>query len=44
MAKVYDTAIFVSEYLMWKRVNCNNGPKMKNIEEIHKDIYQLVKK
>ena len=44
MKKVYDNAIFVSEYLNWTNIKCNTKDKMKGIEEIHEEIYKKVKK
>ena len=44
MRKVYDSAMFVAEYLSWDMIKCNDGNKMRSIEEIHEDIYRLVKK
>ena len=44
MKNVYDSAMFVSEYLSWDMVECNNGNKMRSIDDIHKDVYRLVKK
>lgn len=43
MKKVYDNAIFVSDYLKWDKIECFNGSKFKEIDEIHKEIYNLVK-
>lgn len=44
MKKVYDNALFVADYLNWDKVNCNIDDKMRSIDEIHKDVYTLVKK
>ena len=44
MKKVYESALFVADYLSWDRVNCNDGDKMRSIEDIHDDVYKLVKK
>ena len=38
MRKVYESAIFVADYLNWKKIKCDDGNKLKSIEEIHKDI------
>lgn len=43
MKKVYESAMFISEYLGWDKVECNKTNKMKSIDEIHEDIYKLVK-
>lgn len=44
MKKVYDNAMFVADYLSWDKVKCNDNDKMKSIEDIHEEIYNLVKK
>lgn len=38
MKKVYDSALFVANYLGWKKIVCNNGDEMKPIEEINEEI------
>ena len=44
MKKVYESAMFVADYLGWSAVQCNNGNQMKSIDEIHEDVYKLVRK
>ena len=44
MKKVYDNAMFLADYLGWTKIKCNEGNKMKSIEQIHKEIACLVKK
>lgn len=44
MKKVYDNAMFVADYLNWEMINCEENGKMRTIEDIHEDIYKLVKK
>ena len=45
MRKVYDNAMFVATYLGWNMIECNaSEDKMRNIEDIHEEIYRLVKK
>ena len=44
MKKVYDSSMFIADYLSWDMVKCNNGNNMRSIEDIHKDVYKLVKK
>ena len=44
MKEAYDNAMFVAEYLSWNMVKCNDGNKMRSIEDIHEDIYHLVRK
>ena len=44
MKKVYESAMFVANYLSWDKIKCNDGNKMKSINEISDEIYQKVKK
>jgi len=44
MKKVYDSAMFVADYLSWDQIECARNGKFKPIEEIHEDVYSLVKK
>lgn len=42
MKKVYDNALFVANYLSWDIVNCSENGKMKSIEEISDEIYDII--
>lgn len=44
MKEVYKCALFVADYLSWDKIICNNGNEMRSKEDIHNDIYQLLKK
>lgn len=44
MKRVYDTAMFIADYLSWDKVKCNDGDKMRSVEDIHEDVYSLVRK
>ena len=44
MKKVYDNAMFIADYLSWDKVKCDNSDNMRSIPEIHKDVYNLVRK
>lgn len=44
MKKVYDNAMFVAEYLSWNMIKCNDGDRMRSREDIHEEIYHLVRK
>ena len=44
MKKVYDNAMFVADYLNWCKIDCSNNQGMNSIEEIHEEIYELVRK
>lgn len=43
MKKVYDNAMFVADYLDWSMIKCDSDGKMRTIEDIHKEIYELLK-
>ena len=43
MKKVYDSAMFVADYLSFDKVQCNDGDKMRDKNDIHEDVYSLVK-
>ena len=43
MKKIYDNALFVADYLSWEKVECSDNGKMKDINNIHEKIYNLVK-
>lgn len=42
--KVYENALFIANYLNWNIVNCTLDSKMKTKEDIHKEVYRLVRK
>ena len=44
MKKVYENALFIAEYLKWDRIICNNQDKIKNIDDIHKEVYKVLTK
>ena len=44
MKKVYNSAMFVANYLNWDKIECNCGDQMRSIEDIHEEIYKLVRK
>ncbi len=44
MKRVYESAMFVADYLGWSAVRCDKDGKMRSIEDIHEDVYKLVKK
>lgn len=43
MNKVYNNALFVADYLKWDKVECSSGSKFRTIEDIHDEIYTLIK-
>lgn len=44
MKKVYDNAMFVADYLKWSMINCEKDGKMRTIDDIHEEVYSLIKK
>ena len=42
MRNVYNTAMLAADYLKWDKVQCNNGDKIKPIEEIHNIICENI--
>lgn len=44
MKQVYESAMFVADYLGWSKVQCNDNDRMKSIEEIHGDVYKVAMK
>lgn len=42
MRKVYDSAMFVADYLNWTKIKCDNGNKLKTIDEIHEEIKKAI--
>lgn len=44
MKKVYDNAMFVSEFLKWTQIDCCKDGKFASIEEIHQLICDKLKK
>ena len=44
MREVYDNAMFVANHLSWDIIECNNGDELRSREDIHNEIYRLVRK
>ena len=44
MRRIYTNALFVAEYLKWNLVKCDKDGQMRSREDIHEEIYRLVKK
>lgn len=44
MKQAYDNAMFVAEYLSWDMVQCNDGDTLRTREDIHEEVYRLVRK
>lgn len=43
MKKVYENAMFIASYLSWDMVQCNDGSRMRSIDDIHEEVYSLVR-
>ncbi|MCT4619497.1 MAG: deoxynucleoside kinase [Marinisporobacter sp.] len=43
LQKTYENALWVAEQYNWRKVQCIKDQTLKGIDEIHKEIYQLVK-
>ena len=44
MKKVSDISIDIAKMFNWDFIECSEGNKMRSQEEIHEDVYKLVKK
>ena len=44
LKEVYENAMFVANHLSWDIVECNDGDKLRSREDIHEEIYRLVRK
>ena len=44
MKKVYESAMFIADYLSWDKVQCNDGDKMGSINDIHEEVYNILVK
>lgn len=44
MKHVYDSGMFVADYLEWNMIDCSKDNSLKSVEEIHEEIYRLVKR
>ena len=44
MRKVYESAMFIADYLGWNKVKCNYEDEMREISDIQKEVHTLVKK
>lgn len=43
MKKVYESAMFIADYLGWDKVQCDENGQIRGINDIHNDVYRLVK-
>ncbi len=42
MSRVWESAQYVCDRLLWKRIRCNDGDKLRSVEDIHGDIVKAV--
>ncbi|MFC0892253.1 MULTISPECIES: dTMP kinase [Clostridium] len=43
LTKSYENALYISDRYNWNKVSCVQNGKIKSVDEVHKDIYFLVK-
>ena len=43
MKKVYENACMVAEYLNWNIIECSKNNEMRTVDDIHEDVYKLVR-
>ena len=44
MRKVYNSAMFVADYLKWDKIKCDKGENLRGIEDINNEIFEVLKK
>lgn len=44
MRKVYNSGMFVADYLNWTKIKCDEGNRLRTKKEIHKDILKQIYK
>lgn len=44
MKKVYDNALFIADYLSWDKIECSSNNKMRDIDDIHDEVYRVIKR
>ena len=44
MKKVSDASIYIAKKYNWDFIECTDGTNMRSIEDIHNDVYKLIKK
>ena len=44
MNRIHENSMFVADYLSWDMVRCDDGKAMRSKEDIHKDVYRLVRR
>ena len=44
MKKVSDTSVYIAKKYNWDFIECIEDDHMRSIEDIHNDIYKLIKK
>lgn len=43
LRKVYESATFIADYLSWNKIDCSKDNQLRTIEDIHEEVYKLVK-
>ena len=44
LQKVYESSLFVADYLNFSEVKCNDNEQLRSIENIEEDILKLTRK
>lgn len=44
LERVYETSMFIADYLHWEKIDCSTDGKLRSIHDIHKDVYSKVMK
>lgn len=44
LRKVYENALFIADYLSWDKIECGYNNTMRTEDDIHDEVYTLIKK
>lgn len=44
LKKSHDNACYIAQKMGWSEISCTEGDRIKSIEEIHEELYEMVKK
>ena len=44
LKKVYESSLFVANYLNWDKIECTKNNELRTSEDIHEEVYNLIKK
>lgn len=43
LTKSYNNSLYIADKFMWNKINCVKGDNLRTIENIHEEVYRLVK-